>query len=51
MGGLESLLLAGSLPGPVCGRVRFNPVVDSAAWQEDLSRTAQPELRAEGSDR
>jgi dipeptidyl aminopeptidase/acylaminoacyl peptidase len=50
MGGLESLLLAGTYPERFAAAFAFNPVVDAAAWQEDLVRTTSPELRAEGSD-
>jgi pimeloyl-ACP methyl ester carboxylesterase len=50
MGGLESLLLAGRHPGLFAAVFVFNPVVDVAAWQEDLERTGNAELRAEGSD-
>ncbi len=51
MGGLESLLMAGSNPGVFAALFVFNPVVDAAAWYEDLGRTSNAELRAEGSDR
>jgi pimeloyl-ACP methyl ester carboxylesterase len=51
MGGLESLLMAGSHRDVFAAVFAFNPVVDSAAWQEDLERTRSAELRAEGSDR
>jgi Prolyl oligopeptidase family len=51
MGGLEALLAAGSHPGTFAAVFAFNPVVDVAAWQEDLARTRNAELRAEGSDR
>jgi pimeloyl-ACP methyl ester carboxylesterase len=51
MGGLESLLMAGHHPGLFAAVFVFNPVVDVAAWQEDLAATTNPELRAEGSDR
>jgi pimeloyl-ACP methyl ester carboxylesterase len=50
MGGQESLLMAGSHPDRFAAVFVFNPVVDPAAWQEDLARTANAELRAEGSD-
>jgi pimeloyl-ACP methyl ester carboxylesterase len=50
MGGLESLLLAGTHPDRFAAAFVFNPVVDAAAWHEDLGRTTNAELRAEGSD-
>jgi predicted peptidase len=51
MGALEALLLAGSRPDLFAAAFAFNPVVDTRAWQEDLARTANAELRSEGSDR
>jgi pimeloyl-ACP methyl ester carboxylesterase len=51
MGALEALLMAGSRPDLFAAAFAFNPVVDTRAWQEDLARTANAELRAEGSDR
>lgn len=51
MGGLESLLMAGTHPDRFAAAFAFNPVVDSAAWQEDLARTGSAELRSESSDR
>jgi dipeptidyl aminopeptidase/acylaminoacyl peptidase len=48
MGGLESLLIAGTYPDVVAAAFAFNPVVDAAAWYEDLLRTTNDELRAEG---
>jgi dipeptidyl aminopeptidase/acylaminoacyl peptidase len=51
MGGLESLLAAGHHPGTFAAAFVFNPVVDPAAWYEDLAGTPNAELRAEGSDR
>jgi len=51
MGGQESLLMAGHHPDLFAAVFVFNPVVDAAAWQEDLAQTSSAELRAEGSDR
>lgn len=51
MGGQESLLMAGHHPDRFAAAFVFNPVVDAAAWREDLARTDNAELRAEGSDR
>jgi pimeloyl-ACP methyl ester carboxylesterase len=51
MGGQESLLMAGHHPDLFAAAFVFNPVVDPAAWQEDLAWTTNAELRAEGSDR
>jgi pimeloyl-ACP methyl ester carboxylesterase len=50
MGGQESLLMAALNPGVIAAVFAFNPVVDVAAWHEDLARTTSAELRAEGSD-
>jgi pimeloyl-ACP methyl ester carboxylesterase len=50
MGGLESLLLVGTYPDRFAAAFAFNPVVDAAAWHEDLVQTTSRELRAEGSD-
>ncbi len=47
MGGLESLLVAGAHPDVFAAVFAFNPVVDPAAWQEDMATTANAELRAE----
>jgi hypothetical protein len=51
MGALEALLMAGSHPATFAAVFAFNPVVDAAAWYEDLERTGNAELRGEGSDR
>jgi pimeloyl-ACP methyl ester carboxylesterase len=51
MGGQESLLMAAHHPDVFAAAFVFNPVVDAAAWQEDLERTSNADLRAEGSDR
>lgn len=51
MGGLESLLAAGHHPRIFAAVFVFNPVVDPAAWYEDLTATTNAELRAEGGDR
>jgi pimeloyl-ACP methyl ester carboxylesterase len=50
MGGLESLLMAGHHPDLFAAVFVFNPVVDPAAWHDDLARTSSSELRAERSD-
>jgi pimeloyl-ACP methyl ester carboxylesterase len=51
MGGQESLLIAGHQPGMIAAVFVFNPVVDAAAWHDDLARTPSAALRAEGSER
>jgi hypothetical protein len=51
MGGLESLLMAGTYPEQFAAAFVFNPVVDLAVWHEDLAGTTNRELRAEASDR
>lgn len=51
MGGQESLLALGRHPGLFAAAFVFNPVVDVAAWQEDLTRTPIADLRAEGAAR
>jgi pimeloyl-ACP methyl ester carboxylesterase len=50
MGGQESLLMAARNPEAFAAVFAFNPVVDAAAWYEDLVRTPSAELRAEGSE-
>lgn len=45
MGGLEALVAVGRHPDLFTAAVAFNPIVDLAAWQEDLSRTAVEEIR------
>lgn len=50
MGGLETLLLAGTYPDRFAAAFAFNPVVDAAAWQEDLVHTTDADLHAEGGD-
>lgn len=39
MGGQEGLLLAGPYPEKVTAIFAYNPIVDLAAWQEDLAKT------------
>jgi predicted peptidase len=51
MGGLEALLMAGNHPDLFAATFVFNPVVDAGAWYEDLARTTNAELRAEGGAR
>jgi pimeloyl-ACP methyl ester carboxylesterase len=51
MGGLESVLAAAAHPGLFAAVFAFNPVIDPAAWAEDMATTANPELRGEGIDR
>lgn len=48
MGALEALLMAGHHPDRFAAVFAFNPVVDARAWYEDLARTPNAELRAEG---
>jgi pimeloyl-ACP methyl ester carboxylesterase len=45
MGGQEALVLAGRHPDRITAAVAFNPIVDLAAWQEDLANSAVPEIR------
>jgi len=48
MGALEALVVAGRHPDLFAGVVAFNPVIDVAAWHEDLSRTPVEEIRRFG---
>jgi pimeloyl-ACP methyl ester carboxylesterase len=45
MGGLESLVLAGKHPDRITAAVAFNPIVDLAAWHDDLAASDVPEIR------
>ncbi len=45
MGGQEALVLAGKFPDRLAACVAFNPIVNLAAWQEDLARSEVPEIR------
>lgn len=45
MGGQEALVLAGKHPDDIAGVVAFNPIVDLAAWHEELATSAVPEIR------
>ncbi|MCC6146971.1 MAG: prolyl oligopeptidase family serine peptidase [Anaerolineaceae bacterium] len=48
MGGLEALVLAGQYPGLIAAAVAFNPIVDLAAWQEDMENSPLPEIKEFG---
>jgi poly(3-hydroxybutyrate) depolymerase len=48
MGGLEALVAAGRHPLLFAAVVAFNPIVDLAAWQHDLSRTSVEAIREFG---
>ena len=45
MGGQEALILAGKHPDRLAACTAFNPIVNLAAWQEDLARSDVPEIR------
>lgn len=45
MGGQEALALAGKHPELVAAAVGFNPIVDLAAWQEDMEASPLPEIK------
>jgi pimeloyl-ACP methyl ester carboxylesterase len=45
MGGQEALVLAGKYPDRIAAVVAFNPIVDLAAWQQDLATTNVEEIR------
>ena len=45
MGGQEALVLAGKYADRVAACAAFNPIVNLAAWQEDLARSHVPEIR------
>lgn len=45
MGGQEALVVAGKHPDQIAAIVAFNPVVDLAAWHEELATSGIPEIR------
>ena len=45
MGGQEALVLAGKYADRLAATVAFNPIVDLAAWQEDLANSEVAEIR------
>ncbi len=45
MGGHETLVLAGKHPDRITAAVAFNPIVDLAAWHDDLANSEVPEIR------
>ena len=45
MGGHEALVLAGKHPERITAVVAFNPIVDLAAWHDDLANSEVPEIR------
>jgi poly(3-hydroxybutyrate) depolymerase len=51
MGGQEALVLAGRYPDKLAAVVAFNPIIDLAAWQEDLANSPLPEIREFGTDK
>ncbi len=51
MGGQEALVVAGRYPDRVAAGVAFNPIVDLAAWQEDLANTDIEAIREFGTAR
>ncbi len=48
MGGHETLVLAGKHPDRIAAAVAFNPIVDLAAWHDDLANSDIPEIREYG---
>lgn len=50
MGGQEALVVAGRYPDRITAAVAFNPIVDLAAWQEDLATTDVQAIREFGTD-
>jgi pimeloyl-ACP methyl ester carboxylesterase len=48
MGGQEALVLAGRYPDRLAACVAFNPIVDLAAWHEELATSPVPEIREFG---
>lgn len=48
MGGQEALILAGRYPDVLAAVVAFNPIVDLAAWQEDMAVIQVPEIQEHG---
>jgi dienelactone hydrolase len=45
MGAQEALVLAGKHPSRLAAVVAFNPIVDLAAWHEELATSEVPEIR------
>lgn len=45
MGAQEALVLAGRHPDRITAVVAFNPIVDLAAWHEELATSESPEIR------
>jgi acetyl esterase/lipase len=45
MGAQEALVLAGKYPDRLAAVVAFNPIVDLAAWHEELATSEVPEIR------
>jgi hypothetical protein len=45
MGGQEALVLAGRNPDLIAAAVAFNPIIDLAAWYEELATSEVPEIR------
>jgi pimeloyl-ACP methyl ester carboxylesterase len=45
MGAQEALVLAGRHPDQITAIVAFNPIVDLAAWHEELATSESPEIR------
>lgn len=45
MGGQEALVVGGKHPDRIAGVVAFNPIVDLAAWHEELATSEVPEIR------
>ena len=45
MGGQEALLIAGKYPEKITAVFAFNPIVDLAAWYEELATSEIPEIR------
>lgn len=45
MGGQEALVLAGRYPEKITALVAFNPIVDLAAWHEELATSEIPDIR------
>jgi len=48
MGGQEALVVAGRYPERFAAVFAFNPIVDLAAWQQDLAATSVQEIREFG---
>jgi len=45
MGGQEALVLAGKYPSQITAAVAFSPIVDLAAWHEELAASEVPEIK------